>query len=215
MRSIVRPYEERDRRAVRYICCDTGFMGEPMEIFMDGREVFADLWCSYYTDYEPEHTWVAEVDGQVVGYIFGGLDTRRQEKITLSRVIPKLLLKAFITDCAWSPRTRRYVSSVIRSSRRGELKTPNLSREYPAHLHTNILEGYRGKGLGKKMMNEWINHLAGHNVKALHLITTTRNKLAVPFYKHMGFRTLFEAPTTMYDYIIDEPVALFGMGIKL
>ena len=215
MKTIVRPYENRDRRDVRYVCCDTGFMGEPMEIFMDGREVFADLWSSYYTDHEPEHIWVAEADGQVVGYIFGGLDTQRQEQITRNRIFPKLILKAFITGCAWSARTRRYASSAIRSMRRGELKMPNLSREYPAHLHTNILEGYRGIGLGKKMMAAWIDHLSEHKVKALHLVTTTRNKLAVPFYKRMGFETIFEAPTTMYDYLIDEPVALLGMGRKL
>lgn len=215
MKTLVRPYDKRDRDAVRYICCETGFMSEPMEMFMTGREVFGDLWTSYYTDYEPEHTWVAEADGQVVGYMLGSVDTHRQERITMWRLFPRILLKAFITDCAWSHRTRRYVRNAVRSQRMGELKLPNLGKEYPAHLHTNILEGYRGMGLGKEMMLAWMNHLKEHGIRNLHLVTTNRNRLAVPFYKHMGFKVLFEAPTTMYQYLIHEPVSLLGMGIKM
>lgn len=212
--SFVRLYQPQDRKAVRYICCETGFMGEPMELAMSGREVFADLWSSYYTDYEPEHVWVAVSDGEVVGYLLGALNTHRQERITFTRIFPKIVLKAFITDCISSTRMRKHILELVKSIRRGEMKTPDLSLEYPAHLHTNILEGYRGLGLGKKMMLCWFEHLAEHGVKGLHLVTTNRNRLAIPFYLHMGFKVLFEAPISMYDYLIHEPVYLVGMGIK-
>lgn len=215
MNAIVRPYEARDRDAIRFICCETGFMGEPMERYMDGREVFADLWSAYWTDYENEHIWVSEADGKVVGYIFGGLDTKRQERIWVRKLFPKIIYKAFTTDCLRSRKTRRYLKHAFRSYRRGEIEMPHLGNEYPAHLHTNILDGYRGIGLGKKMLLVWLDHLRNHKATAIHLVTTTRNKLAVPFYKHMGFKVLFEIPTTMWEYIVDEPIAMLGMGMKL
>jgi GNAT superfamily N-acetyltransferase len=190
-------------------------MGEPMEMFMEGREVFADLWTAYWTDYEPEHIWVAEFDKKVIGYIFGGIDTRRQEEITFKKMMPKIILKTFVTNCVWSAKTRKYIRYVFRSYRRGELNIPNLSRDYPAHLHTNILDGYRGIGLGKKMMQNWMNHLREHKVPAVHLVTTTSNKIAVPFYKHLGFKTLFEKPITMYEHIVDEYIGMLGMGLSL
>jgi len=215
MNSLVRPFERRDREAVRFICCETGFMGEPMEVFMEGREVFADLWTRYWTDHEPEHCWIAEVEGRVVGYLFGCTDTRRQERITREKILPSIILKAFVTRCFWSLKTQRYLIKAIRSYRRGELRTPNIAREYPAHLHTNLLDGYRGLGLGTQMMRKWFDHLASHGGGGLHLVTTTYNKQAALFYRRMGFETLFEKPISFYEGIIAEPIALLGMGLKL
>jgi hypothetical protein len=49
---VIRPSEQRDREAVREICCDTADGGERVESFFPDREVFADLLTLYYTDYE-------------------------------------------------------------------------------------------------------------------------------------------------------------------
>ncbi len=215
MNAIVRPYEHRDREAVRYVCCETGLMGEPMEVFIEGREVFADMWSRYYTDYEPEHCWVAQVEGRVVGYLLGALDTNRQEHITRDKILPELARKAFTTRCVWSLKTVRCVRRGVRSIMRGEFRVPRLGRDYPAHLHTNLLDGYRGMGLGTQLMKNWLEHLASHGVSGVHLVTTTYNKQAVPFYRHMGFEDIFENPLTFYEDIIAEPVALLGMGLKL
>jgi len=214
MNARVRSYEHRDREAVRYICCETGFMGEPMENQMEGREVFADMWSRYYTDYEPEHLWVAEVEDRVVGYILGALDTHRQEQIMREKIAPIIIRKAFTTGFILRLKTIRFVLKSIMVLRRGELRTLNLGREYPAHLHINLLDGYRGLGLGKQLTQSWLEHLASHGVSALHLVTTTYNKQAVAFYKRMGFKPLFESPLSLYEGMIAEPVALLGMGIK-
>ena len=73
---IVRPYEPRDRAAVRQIAWDTADNGEPVSFFSD-REVFADILTRYYTDFEPQSLWVVDHAGQAVGYLSGCLDDRR------------------------------------------------------------------------------------------------------------------------------------------
>jgi len=215
MDAFVRSYEHRDREAVRYICCETGFMGEPMEVVFEGREVFADLWSRYYTDYEPEHCWVAQVEGRVVGYMLGAINTRTQERVTSEKILPAILRKIFTTGCLRHAVTRKYFRLAARGFLRGEFKTPDISKGYPAHLHTNILDGYRGIGLGKKLMRSWLDHLGSHGVSNVHLVTTTYNKQAVPFYKSIGFEPVFENPLSIYEWIISEPVAMLGMGLKM
>ena len=77
MSCTVRPYEARDRDAVRHICCESGFMGEPVDPLFADRDLFADFFTAYYTDCEPAHCLVAEADGRVVGYLICCIDHAR------------------------------------------------------------------------------------------------------------------------------------------
>src|ERR1700748_3708800 len=70
-RRVVRPYQPRDRAILRDICADTGFLGQPIDPVFEDRELFADYLTAYYTDVEPESTFVTEWGGEVKGYIMG------------------------------------------------------------------------------------------------------------------------------------------------
>jgi hypothetical protein len=63
---VVRKFEPRDREAVRCLCCQTGFLGKPIDPVFEDRELFADYLTSYYTDAEPESCFVLEHNGRVV-----------------------------------------------------------------------------------------------------------------------------------------------------
>ena len=63
----IRPYEPRDRAAVRQICCDTADAGQPVERFFPDREVIADLLTNYYTQFEPQSAFVADNGSGAVG----------------------------------------------------------------------------------------------------------------------------------------------------
>ena len=67
----IRPYQEEDRLALRTLCCDVADRGGNIENFFPDRDVAADLLTKYYTDYEPESTFVALLDQRMVGYING------------------------------------------------------------------------------------------------------------------------------------------------
>ena len=67
----IRGYKASDRIAVRKLCCATGFLGAPIDPVFQDRELFADFLTTYYTDHEPESSFVLEVDGEIRGYLLG------------------------------------------------------------------------------------------------------------------------------------------------
>src|SRR5438067_9068309 len=67
----IRSYRATDRVAVRKLCCDTGFLGDPIDPVFQDRELFADFLTTYYTDHEPESSFVLEIDGEIRGYLLG------------------------------------------------------------------------------------------------------------------------------------------------
>src|SRR6266568_8726897 len=67
----IRSYQASDRGAVRKLCCETGFLGDPIDPVFQDRELFADFLTSYYTDKEPESSFVLEIDGEIRGYLIG------------------------------------------------------------------------------------------------------------------------------------------------
>src|SRR4051812_11438502 len=50
----IRSYRASDRGVVRRLCCQTGFLGDPIDPVYQDHELFADFLTSYYTDKEPE-----------------------------------------------------------------------------------------------------------------------------------------------------------------
>src|SRR3989442_4377795 len=67
----IRSYRKTDRDAVRRLCCQTGFLGTPIDPVYEDRQLFADFLTTYYTDHEPESSFVLEVDGEIRGYLLG------------------------------------------------------------------------------------------------------------------------------------------------
>ena len=197
---VVRPYRRLDRARVRYICCETGFLGDPQEAVFAGRELFADLWSGYWTDYEPESAFVAEVEGRVEGYVLGCLDTRRQLRIWERRIVPVVGVKMLATGWWRWAINRHFIRAMRRSARQGELDWPmrEILARYPAHLHTNIADpALRGQGLGGAMMKAHFQYLHQHGITGVHLGTTSHNRRAVPFYYHLGFQLLHQAHATI------------------
>jgi ribosomal protein S18 acetylase RimI-like enzyme len=149
--------------------------------------------------------------------LLGCLDTAKQERIFRERIQPKLFNTALRTGVFFHFKNWRYLYRVARSGRRGEFNEPRerVHAEYPAHLHTNIAPAeYRGKGMGKALMLEYFKYLRERRSPGVHLVTTSRNRLALKLYYGMGFKDLFRDPLTCYDHVPDEPLEKIGMGLK-
>src|SRR5579883_1462107 len=65
----IRAYQKSDREAICRLCCDTGFLGRPVDSLFADRDLFAELFTRPYLDHEPEWGMVVEADGKVVGYL--------------------------------------------------------------------------------------------------------------------------------------------------
>ncbi|UCD56932.1 MAG: GNAT family N-acetyltransferase [Candidatus Hydrogenedentota bacterium] len=198
--AIVRKYGPADRDVLRKICYDTGLLGDPIDPYFGCLDLFADYWMNYYTDYEPESAFVAELDGQVVGYLVGCKDTSVQQEVQKSEIMPRIYRKFLTFGYNVDRRFFSFMWRYLRSMWRREFVEESF-KDHPAHLHMNLTEGYRSGGIGSKLMSAYFNYLRRNNVRGLHLGTTSHNKLAVPFYKKWGFRLVSRHPFTLYEGI--------------
>lgn len=62
-----------------------------------------------------------------------------------------------------------------------------LCRQYPAHLHIDLVARAQGQGLGRKMMETMLEELQQHNVAGVHLEMHPTNYRALAFYLKLGF----------------------------
>jgi ribosomal protein S18 acetylase RimI-like enzyme len=181
----IRAYQPRDRDAIRSICFETGYMGEPVDFLWRDRESFADLITRYYTDEEPESIFVAERQDRVVGYLTGCADSTairgRTERKMRGQILRGALIRPGIARFLW-----RSIVDVVRD--RGAPREMLFDDRWPAHLHIDFLPEARGKGLGRRIMNEWFGRLAARGSPGVHLGTFAQNDKAIAFFEACGLR---------------------------
>ncbi|MGQ0639609.1 MAG: hypothetical protein ACT4P6_02395 [Gemmatimonadaceae bacterium] len=144
--SVLRPYTASDRDAVREICCRTAFRHRGHAALLDDKEVFADYWTKYYTDYEPESILVASRDDNVTGYLLGCVDSARFVRTMARHVVPSVLMRLTWRGVsgryADGPRTRAFFRWLLLRSWREA--APIDAARYPAHYHINLVTaGYQ------------------------------------------------------------------------
>jgi ribosomal protein S18 acetylase RimI-like enzyme len=210
---MIRLYQPADRAALFQIGADTAFFGEPIEFYMEDRRIFLDAFYAYYTDYEPEHTWVACAGQQVVGFLTGCTDTHRQERTLLYKLIPGVVWRLLRGYYHLGKKARRYVRAIISAGLRREFPRADL-KQYPAHLHINLAAEWRGYGLGKRLMQAYLAQLKQLGVRGVHLGTTSINEIACRMYERIGFHLLGARPTCMWAGLIDHPQSCEGHPVE-
>src|ERR1044071_4224803 len=104
----IRGFRASDRAAVRRLCCETGFLGTPIDPVYEDHELFADFLTTYYTDHEPESSFVLELEGEICGYLLG---SRRPLLNQLSAFQQNLVLgfRALLRYPRYNERSRRFI----------------------------------------------------------------------------------------------------------
>lgn len=207
----IRRYRAADRADLQRIAADTAFFGEPVEHEMEDRRLFLDFFYAYYTDIEPEHIWVACAEQRVVGFLTGCFNTARKERIWQRQILPRVLWRLFTGRYHLGRRTRRFMRALIAAGWRHENPTVD-THIYPAHLHINLDASLRGQGLGRRLMQAYLDDLRANGVPGVHLGTTSYNIAACQLYERMGFQLLAARPTRIWAHIIDRPIELRAYG---
>ncbi len=212
MITIIRNYKKSDREAVREICCQTAFMGDPLEIFFANKKIFADIWTKYYTDYEPESIFVAEEDGKVVGYITGCLNEEIYDKIFSKYILPELIKSFLKLRVIFNNKNFKFFFNSLKSSILGEFKLPDIP-DCKAHLHINVTKAARKKGVGKKLMLRFFKYLKDNKIKKVELSTTSEQ--GAKFFKAMGFKKIYSGKVSQWRYLLkkDVEIALYTKEI--
>lgn len=189
----VRQYRPEDEDAILQICADTGFLGEPVDKIFSDREIFVSLVRGYYLAKEPEHTFVAEVDGEVVGYITGSLNQHISFSMFSHGIVPVILaiLKLLTGRYRKSPQNKKFIWWILAKALWQIPKTP----KHAVHAHFNIKKGYRHSGIGNALIKTALIQLSPKllekKINTLYGIVFAHSGKTIEYFKKAGF--------TIYD----------------
>ncbi len=186
----VRAYTPADRQAVRTIACNTADRGASVDPYVRDRELFADVVTRYYTDCEPQSVWVAEHGGQVVGYLTGCMDTRAYRRTMLWRILPRGVFRAVARGALCSAQTWRWGVAAIRTWRLGGFQRRVPLDRFPAHLHINIAQEFRGQRIGHQLMERFLAQVCTKRVPGIHVAVRSDNLPSCRFFERLGFTAL-------------------------
>jgi len=211
---VIRPFQLADRQSIFRIGADTAFFGAPIEAYMEDRNAFLDAFYAYYTDLEPEHTWVACADGDVVGFLAGCVDTRVHNQRLLRVIIPRLTGNLLRGKYHFGKRSLHYFGGMLGGLLRREFTQVDLDT-YPAHLHINVVSAWRGYKLGQQLMEVYLRQLRKLGITGVYLDTTSLNEVACRLYVKMGFGLLDARPERYWAKWFGHPVDNRCYGLRL
>lgn len=209
-KAVIRKFEVTDRESVRQISRDTALMGESALLFFQGPEVISDAFSLYFTDHEPGSCFVAEAQGEVVGYLMGAVKKITAEEVFNRKIALPLLFKALISGVFLKLKNLVFIYSCLWDLLKNGIKTPNFSKEYPATFHINIKDGFRGQNIGAQLISAYIKYLKIRGVSGVHLATMSDQ--AANFFFLQGFKQLYRGKRSYFKHVLHKDVPLYIFG---
>ena len=172
----IRPYEEKDKQNVRFVCLNSE---GPCDLLPDTQTFILITYCDYYIEQEPQNCFVlADEEDRAVGYILCAEDFDeffgRFTQVSVERFSPE-----------------------DTKSRMEAIHSVDLQKKhkavYPAHMHIDILPEYQRSGFGSMLVDTLKRHLKKKGISGLMLTVGKENAVGQRFYKKYGFTLLEES----------------------
>jgi len=204
---LIRPYRPEDRDTIRKICVDTVWLGQPASERILDPWIWAEFWTRYFTDEEPEHTWVIEPqDQRITGYITGAADVRAIQKYTTT-IMPGLAKAAFKRRLLNKSASRKAIWSTMVALAKGQLRLPKaVQKNFPATFHFNLLPEARGLGLGGKLFDLFSKEMRRMGIVGVHAQSHSLNQAATKFFERTGFRLNASTRLDVFKHIDSRPL---------
>ena len=200
----IRSYRATDRAVVRRLCCETGFLGEPIDPVYEDREMFADFLTTYYTDKEPESSFVLEMNGEIRGYLLGSRKPLRNQFYSFRQNI-RLFVRALWRYRRYNLRSRRFVRWMISH---GWREVPAAPRRTP-HFHINLQPEARKMSTTRALISAYLSYLYRCGEKHVYgQIATFDSRRGEKMFERYGFKVMNRSEITKYKAFYPESVYL-------
>ena len=210
-RFLIRAYRSGDREQVREIAWQTAFLGKPADSFFSGKKFLQDALTCYFTDHEPESCLVAQQEGVVRGYLLGTVDAARMAGVFNRTVALRLALQFFLGGLAFRPKNARLMFKLAASFFKGEFRGEHFPG-YPATLHINMEESFRGGGAGSALVDAFLEYLRQKSANGVYLCTMSE---AGGFFEKKGFSLLADHPRSYLSHVTGTVLRARIYGRKL
>lgn len=208
----IRKYQQKERNAIREISVESSIWASSKNKLLN-EEIIADLLTAYFLMYEPQSCFVAEREGEVIGYLLGSCNVANMRKVIIKKILPGLAKKIFQDGLAFRVPNLKLGFNLFFSLIKGEFNIPDLTYSYPATLHVNIASPYRGKMLGSHLVEHFLIYLKEKGIKGIHFGVLSEK--AKGFFLKLGFEVLYHGQYTFLHSFSGEILPHYIMGKKL
>lgn len=168
---MIRRFQPKDKANCRQICVDTTLMKKTARSIQWLPILFND----YYTEQQSDFVFVATDDeDNAVGYVLCAPDRRDFVSKMKSIYIPQVK--------KISPAVALYFGLTFDGA-----KERKFVKDYPAHLHIDILPSFQRGGLGHKLVDALVAKLKSVGVSGVMLGCSANNPKGLGFYRKYGF----------------------------
>jgi hypothetical protein len=193
-----------DRARIRELCCDTGFLGNPIDPVFEDRQIFADYLTAYYTDWEPESSFVMVVNGEIRGYLLGSRQPFRQQLYNFYNNIA-LFLRGIFRYPRYNEASKKFVRWILTQAWKEVPAAPRRT----AHFHINLLADARQVSTTHAMVEAYLKYLQAHGEKKVFgQMVVFEDRRGSKMFERYGFRVINKSEITKYREIHPEPVYL-------
>lgn len=183
---IIRAPRFADTAAVYRVCFETGPDVQDAATRRPTPELLGHVYAGPYLAFAPEWCRVV-VDAQGVGgYLLAVPSTEAFESWAAEAWWPPLRAEHPAGDPDLSPADRAAAERFAAPP----VSPPEVIASYPAHLHIDFLERFRGLGLARTLIDDLCARLAAAHVPGVHLGVSPGNTNAIGLYRHLGFEEL-------------------------
>ena len=153
-------------------------------------DLVPDAFAGPYLLLEREHAYVLDDGDRAVGYIVGTASTPDYVTAYRERWLPRLRTRyqppsgPEATEEATAEEHR--LDAMFHPER---MLLPELA-PHPAHLHVNLLAGYRGSGHGRELVGMFLASVAAAGAASCYLAVSPANVNARHFYAKLGWRPI-------------------------
>jgi ribosomal protein S18 acetylase RimI-like enzyme len=186
---VIRPARAGDEPGAYHVCLKTGDHGKDGEPFYgDDPDALGRIFVGPYLVYEPDLSLILEDDLGICGYAFGALDTRAFYARYEAEWRPRLC--ALFAEPQGEPSNWTRPQQAHYWYHHPDYFYPEPFESYPSHMHIDLLERARGRGYGRRMMEEIMDRLRERGSPGAHLGVSVLNTRALGFYCRLGFHEL-------------------------
>jgi len=186
---LLRHVQPGDLSALYAISLATGHAGIDASRLHADPDLIGHIYSAPYAHLEPSLALVAADGDGVAGFAVGAVDTSAWQA-TLARDWWPALRQRYpdpgqTPSATWTADQRR--AFMIHHPRPCPAE---MARDYPAHLHLNLLPRLQGRGVGSRLLEAWLALAIERGAAAVHVGVNRANVRAAGFWERHGFRPL-------------------------
>ncbi|EAR08852.1 GNAT family N-acetyltransferase [Reinekea blandensis] len=181
---MIRPAQLSDLPYLYDICLRTGLNGDDATNALKDPFMVGHYFAAPYLFFQPECCFVVDIEGRPSGYIIGTTDSQAYYQWLNEQWLPQLRRK--YPRASGISSLESFLYEIIHE----DALTPSFCRDYPAHLHIDLLPVCQGRGLGQQLIDTFLGEMRKNQVPGVHLGVSLDNTRACRFYQKMGLHEI-------------------------